>query len=202
MNKHKMHHYWRFLRHIKARYFFAAALVCAVVCIFELRHNNQHMVELRQAVYVADENNGDVQTALNTLQAYVTAHMNTDLTTGNTGVYPPIQLQYTYQRLQEAQLQQVADVNANLYTDAQNYCQGLNHTDFSGKNRVPCIEQYVEAHGAKLPPAIPTSLYQFSFISPRWSPDAAGWTMVVTAVLLIVTPIVFFAQRHLKKILK
>ncbi len=79
------------------------------------------MVRLRTAVYTADKNNADVVKPLKALQAYVTSHMNTNLSTGNTSVYPPIQLQHTYDRLVKAQEQQ--QNNTDLYSQAQAYCE-------------------------------------------------------------------------------
>jgi hypothetical protein len=144
-----------------------------------MRANNLHMVKLRNAVYAADKNNGDIQAALKNLQAYVTTHMNTNLSTG-TGVYPPVQLKYTYDRLVQAQGAQLQQANANLYTEAQHVCEQQNPTDFSGRNRVPCIQQYVQAHSsAPVAPPIPDSLYKFAFYSPRWSPDLAGWSLLM-----------------------
>ena len=169
-------------RWIKPWYFLILAIVSGVVCVFALRANNQHMIKLRDAVYKADKQNTDIQKPLKALQAYVTTHMNTNLSTGSTSVYPPIQLMYTYDRLVQAQKQQLQQQNASLYTEAQNYCEALNHTDFSGHNRVPCIEQYVETHGGKSAAAIPEALYEFSFASPVWSPDLAGWAMVLAAL--------------------
>ena len=78
------------------------------------------MYKLRNDVYIADKNNGDVYGALQKLQAYVTTHMNTDLTSPN-GVYPPIQLKYTYDRLVQAQGNQLAQDNSQFYTQAQKY---------------------------------------------------------------------------------
>lgn len=191
MNKQKLHHTWHWLRRVKPWYFLAAAAVCAVICVFALRANNQHMARLRNDVYIADKNNGDVQTALNKLQTYVIGHMNTDLTSGNTGVYPPIQLEYTYERLQQAS---GGSQNTDLYTQAQAFCQAQDSTDFSGHNRVPCIEQYVESHGVKLA-SISPSLYQFAFLSPTWSPDLAGWSMVVTILLALLALAAFVVRR-------
>lgn len=183
---------------IKPWYFLIIAIVSAVVCVFALRANNQHMIVLKDAVYKADKQGGDVQRSLETLQAYVTTHMNTDLISGNTSVYPPIQLKYTYDRLVAAQNEQLQQQNASLYTEAQNYCEALNHVDFSGHNRVPCIEQYVETHGGKPAPAIPEALYEFSFSSPVWSPDLAGWTMIIaglSGLLFIVALLVGWLDR-------
>ncbi len=46
--------------------------------------------------------------------------MNTNLSTGNTSVYPPIQLQHTYDRLVKAQEQQ--QITHDLYSQAPAYC--------------------------------------------------------------------------------
>jgi hypothetical protein len=172
------------IKNIKPWYFLVLALVSGVICIGALRANNQHMSELRDAVYAADKNNGDVKGALQELQAYVTTHMNTNLASGKTAVYPPIQLKYTYDRLVAAQNEKFAK-GSSLYNEAQRYCEGQNSTDFSGRNRVPCIEQYVQSHTSSKPSDVPDSLYKFSFASPRWSPDLAGWTMLITVFSFI-----------------
>jgi hypothetical protein len=175
---------------MKPWYFLALGIISGLVCVFALRANNQHMVILRDAVYQADKNNTDVQKPLKALQAYVTSHMNTDLNTGKSTVYPPVQLKYTYDRLVQARTDQLTDANAGLYSEAQAHCEGLNRTDFSGRNRVPCIEQYVQSHTTQPLAAIPDGLYKFSFATPHWSPDLAGWSMLITVlsgVLFIIT---------------
>lgn len=165
---------------IKPLYFLILALVSGVICVVALRSNNQQMNVLREQVYSADKNNGDVKTALQDLQSYVTTHMNTNLSTG-TSVYPPIQLKYTYERLQQAQNAQLG-AGSDIYTQAQKYCEAQNSVDFSGRNRVPCIEQYVSAHKSGQPQNIPEDLYKFSFTTPLWSPDLAGFSLVVTII--------------------
>jgi hypothetical protein len=142
------------------------------------------MLVLRSDVYSADKNDKNVQASLDKLQSYVTSHMNTDLSAGPDPVYPPIQLKYTYQRLVQAQSNVISQSNSQLYTEAQTYCQQLNPTDFSGHNRVPCIEQYVETHSADAQ-NIPGSLYEFDFISPTWSPDLAGWSLFASIIAAI-----------------
>ncbi|HVX48120.1 MAG TPA: hypothetical protein VHA05_02070 [Candidatus Saccharimonadales bacterium] len=181
MDKRQTHHTWTQIRWLKPWYFALLAVIATIICVFALRANNEHMVKLRGAVYSADKNNGDVTGALKDLQAYVTTHMNTDLSNGPTSVYPPIQLKYTYQRLVDAQ--QAAQSNSQLYTAAQHYCEQQDPVDFSGHNRVPCIEQYVESHGGSKPQAIPDALYKFDFVSPRWSPDLAGWSLLAAIIL-------------------
>ncbi len=191
--KHRMGRIWRSFLKLNPLYFLIVTMLLGAVCVVALRSNNEHMQSLRTALYQADKNNGNVQLALNNLQAYVIAHMNTDLSTGTGSVYPPIQLQYTYERLLQAEEQQVAASNSGLYTAAQAYCQKLDPVDFSGHNRVPCIEQYVTSHGAKMSP-VPTALYEFDFISPSWSPDLAGWSLLLTLLGFVVTAFLFVVR--------
>lgn len=181
---------------VKTWYLFVIFIISAVVCIFALRANNEHMATLRTNVFNADQSDGNVTLALQRLQAYVTTHMNTNLSDGNGSVYPPIQLKYTYQRLLNAESQSAADANANLYTEAQDYCQTAVPNAFSGRTRVPCIEQYVQSHDSSLP-TIPDSLYKFDFVSPTWSPDLAGWSLIVTILALILTVAVFVKRKLL-----
>ncbi|MDB5170507.1 MAG: hypothetical protein JWO35_201 [Candidatus Saccharibacteria bacterium] len=164
----------------KPAYFLAISVVFAVTSVFALRANNQHMIELRNIVYAADKDNKDVVTPLRNLQAYVTSHMNTNLNAGPTPVYPPIQLKYSYERLVRAQGDAVAAANAKLYTAAQAFCEQQNSTDVSGRNRIPCIEQYVQQHNPQKLTQIPDALYKFAFVSPKWSPDLAGWSIVIS----------------------
>jgi hypothetical protein len=190
MNKRHLHHLWTRVRWIKPWYFLILAVLFGIICVFALRANNQHMIKLRDAVYAADKNSTDVQKPLQALQAYVTTHMNTNLSTGGTSVYPPIQLKYTYERLVQAQTDKLTRENAGLYSEAQSHCEALNSTDFSGRNRVPCIEQYVQSHTTASVKSIPDALYKFSFVSPRWSPDLAGWSMaaaIISTILFVVT---------------
>ena len=156
----------------------------AITCVAALRHNNTEMIKLRSAVYAADKNNGDVNTALNNLRRYVYGHMNTNLSSGGNAIKPPIQLKYTYERLQAAEQKRVDTANTNVYTQAQTYCQQQNSVDFSGRNRVPCVTDYVTSHGEKAN-TIPAALYEYDFVSPKWSPDLAGWSLILSIILFI-----------------
>jgi hypothetical protein len=167
-------------------------LISGLVCLAALRHNNTTMIGLRNDVYAADKANGNVEAALDKLRAYVYGHMNTNLSAGN-GVKPPVQLSYTYARLQENAAQ-----NSSLYIDAKNYCEAKipASQSISGRGRIDCITQYVTDHGAK-PANIPQGLYQFDFVSPTWSPDLAGWSLVAT-IVFFVGFIVSFLRHKLK----
>lgn len=199
MQKHRkkqLYHLWTLLRPIRPAYLLAVVLALGSVSIIALRSNNQTMLELREAVFVADERDGDVESALRALREQVYSHMNTNLASGDTAVYPPIQLKYTYERLLAAAQTEEKQASEQVYSEAQAECERRFPDSFSGGPRVPCIREYVEAHPVAKT-EIPDSLYKFDFVSPRWSPDVAGWGLVLTgfAVLALigrlVLPLVF-----------
>ncbi len=183
MDKKQLHHLWTKTRRIKVWHLAVVFFISATIGIFALRQNNLTMVELRAAVYDADEQAGDVEQALQNLRKYVHSHMNTDLTGGQNGVYPPIQLKYTYQRLQQVEKDRVKQNSAQVYTDAQTVCERQNPTGFSGRGRIPCIEAYVSTHTVA-EKTIPDALYKFSFASPSWSPDLAGFSVLIAGLSL------------------
>jgi hypothetical protein len=198
MNKRYLHHVWTKVRPFKTWYFFVAFVLCAGLAVVSLRQNYIRMTELRSAVYAADKSGGDVEKSLQELRAYVGAHMNTDLETSS-GVYPPIQLKHTYERLLQAEKDRVNKTNAAVYTEAQEHCERQHPESFSGGPRVPCIAQYVKDHGASAR-SIPDAQYKFSFVSPRWSPDLAGWGLVAAGLLGMLTIVRFVLGRWLRRV--
>ena len=154
------------------------AVVFGVMTVVNLRTNNLKAVRLRNNVLSVDKASGDVETALRELRTYIYSHMDTSLSSG-TNVYPPVQLKYRYDRLVTAEKQRVQAATAKVYTDAQALCEQQNSNDFSGRNRVPCIEQYVTSHTVS-EQTINEDLYKFDFASPAWSPDTAGFSLLAT----------------------
>ena len=197
MNKRHLHHVWRFYRAIKPWYFLVICLVFTMIAVLSLRHNNEQMIRLRDAVYVADKNNGDVEGALRSLRQYIYGHMNTGLASGRNAVRPPIQLQYTYERLQQDQANMLGAGNSDLYRQAQAACEAQTSI---GSEVITCIQEYARTHGAQLAP-IPDSLYKFDFTAAKWSPDLAGWSLVVAVLaavgLLVSAPYHWWAKRYL-----
>lgn len=163
-----------------------------------LRANNKHMIDLRDAVYAADKDNTNVEGSLLTLQAYVTSHMNTNLSGGNSGVYPPVQLKYTYDRLVQAESDALAKSNNALYTAAQQYCEDQKPTGYV-ISRIGCVENYLTTHDTnhEIKP-IADALYKFSFVSPKWSPDLAGWSLVLSPIFLVLAVISFVKRRYFR----
>jgi hypothetical protein len=200
MDKRYLHHLWTRIRVVKTWHLCAAFLVLAIIAVAALRNNYTGMTQLRNAVYQADRDAGNVEAALQNLRGYVNTHMNTTLDDGK-GIYPPIQLQYTYERLVRAERDRVEAATSQIYTDAQRHCEALYPGSFSGGPRVPCIEQYIKSHGT-VAHTIPDALYKFDFVSPRWSPDLAGWSIVLSVVFLVLTVARFVLGRLLQAITK
>jgi len=166
-----------------------------------MRHNNLVMIQLRDKVTQADQQNGDVETALRNLREYVYAHMNTDLASGPNAIHPPIQLKYRYDRLVQAEKDRAANANSQVYTDAQHYCEQLYPGSFSGGPRVPCIKDYVSSHGTT-EQTIPDALYKFDFVSPAWSPDLAGWSMIAMVLFFVLFIVFYILDKWMKSSLR
>lgn len=183
MHKRKLRYLLKRLRLVPPLLLLVVPLFFGAVSVFALRANNQRMIELRAAVFAADEQGGDVEDALRALREHVHAHMNTSLTSGDNAIRPPIQLKYTYERLVAAE-QAKQSGNAGLITEAQEYCERTQPQSFYGAGRLDCIRQYLDEHGVQTAEAvdIPEDLYKFDFASPAWSPDLAGWSLVLTVV--------------------
>lgn len=202
MDKRRLHHFYTRLRRVKPWYVLILALISGLVCLLALRSNNEHMLGLRNQLYSADQKGVGVETALVNLRDYVTSHMNTNLISGGGSIYPPIQLKYSYDRAVAQQYLSYAQGNGGLYTAAQNYCQQVDPTDFSGRNRVPCIEQYVMGHSGATLNQLSPALYRFDFISPSWSPDLAGWSLVATIGLLLTAVCLWVGQKLVRRAVK
>lgn len=201
MNKRQLHHILVRLKKANYWYFLAAALLTGFVAIMALRNNNLTVIKLRQEVLQVDQQNGNTEAALKKLRQYVYAHMNTNLAS-STSVYPPIQLKYRYERLAAAEKDRISMQNGNTYNNAQTYCEKNFPESFFGAGRLPCIQGYLDSHPNVQPIAIPDSLYKFDFVSPVWSADLAGLSLVLSGFLLAIFLILFTLSHWLHRQLK
>lgn len=172
---------WRKLKTVSYWYLLVGFFVIGGLFIYTNRANNLEMIRLRANVFLVDEANGDVEQSLRDLRTHIYAHMNTSLADNSTSIYPPIQLKSTYERLVAAERTRVAAVNEKTYTDAQIVCERQFPVGLANSGRIPCIEDYVSQRGVQEQP-IAKELYQFDFVSPAWSPDLAGWSLVLTFI--------------------
>jgi len=194
-DKRKLYHRLTVLKRVKTWQLLILLLVFGVVAAFLLRQNNLHMIELRNQVTKADEENTDVKKALLDLQSYVSGHMNTSL--GN-GIY----LQETYQRAYTNAVQKaVAATNpqAKLYEQVELECRPVYQRTKSFPAYTLCAKEKLDnlapsqdaLAGLKTPSA---DLYHYNFASPYVSFDSAGILVIITGVigLLIMIRIVAF----------
>ncbi len=153
-----------------------------------------------ETLLAVDAAGGDVEKALFDLRQFVYGHMNTTIGS-ETGVKPPIQLSGTYKRLVDAEKARVKQANDELYNKAQTDCERRFPAGLSGSNRIPCITEYVTQNAVK-EQAIPEGLYKYDFVSPLWSPDVAGFGILISAVLGIVLLYQLYSyesfRRHLR----
>jgi hypothetical protein len=170
-----------FLQRINVYVLVVILVVSTTICIFALRQNNLQALKLRDAVIAADKDNKDVEGALTELRTFMYSHMNTSLSSGPNAIKPPIQLKYSYERLVEAEQQRLTVENSKVYIEAQAECERRFPKGLSGSGRIPCITDYVASRGVEQK-NIPDSLYKFDFVSPTWSPDLAGWSMLAAIV--------------------
>jgi hypothetical protein len=174
------------LQRVKTWQLIILLIIVGFVAATFLRLNSIGMVQRREAVISADKagNQDDIINRLYDLQRYVAAHMNTDL---GRGVY----LEQSYRRdIQSWQESQYGDTNpnGNIYKKAQEVCA----PQFSRYSYayLQCTTNELAKYPAAADPASDTSkprqeAYIHSFSSPLWSPDFAGWSLLVFAVILL-----------------
>ncbi len=200
MNKRRLHHVWRIYRRVHPLYFLALTILFGIISFGALRANNEHMLGLREDVEKADQSGVGVQESLKALQLYVTSHMNTKLNFGSNPVYPPIQLKYTYDRLVRAESDKVVQANQAQYNDAIGHCPSSGDSYGDHLNQQNCVISYMQDKHNVTVPSIPDALYKFDFASPSWSPDMAGWGIVLTAFSALSFVFLFLSRLWFKKV--
>ena len=197
------------LQRVKTWQLIIVLIIVGFVAATFLRLNSIGMVQRRDALITADKegNNDAIINRLYDLQQFVSAHMNTDL---GRGVY----LEHSYNRdLQDWQQNQYGDTNpnGNIYKKAQEICA----PQFSNYSYayLQCTTNELAKFPAAADPATDTSkprqeAYIHAFTAPIWSPDFAGWSVLVFGVVLLLIIIRFISlvslqlmlRRHYKRI--
>lgn len=168
------------LQIIRPEFILVFAIAMTIISGYSLRQNNLKMIELKKAVEIADLDNGDIEKALRDLRVHVYSHMNTNLST-DSSIKPPIQLKHQYERLAGGEEERVKQVNNQVNATATSVCTAQHPGDGFNQAKVTCIQQYVSEHAVKSG-EIPTEFYKFDFVSPKWSPDMAGITLVLAII--------------------
>lgn len=152
-------------------------LSCFITATF-LRLNNINMVERRTAVTKADSvgMNSITQDRLYDLQRYATAHMNTDM---GKGIY----LEAAYKRDVRSAYEGASATN-NVYKKSQEVCmpQFTSWSEAYVQCTIGELAKYPGSNSLVLPVA---DTYLHVFASPMWSPDFAGFSLLISVVIFI-----------------
>ena len=183
------------LQRIKTWQLVIVLILTGLVSATFLRLNNVGMVERRAAVLTGDTlgNTDDIQNRLYDLQRYVSEHIN-----ANTGA---IYLEHQYKRDSKKIIDAAGNTtnqNGNIYKKASDTCD-RQFTIYS-QAYLQCflseLRKYPDSGNAPTTVALPpTELYRHEFVSPLWSPDFAGWSLVINGliVLMIIARLVSLA---------
>ena len=160
-------------------------VLAAFVAATFLRLNNIGMIQRRDAVLAADKS-GDttaITSRLYDLQRYSAAHMN-----ASSGTF---YLEKQYKREVEKRVtsaSQVTNQYGNINAKVDQVCRSR-FTSYS-QAWVQCFVEELNKYPASPDPAskvaMPSAdLYRYSFLSPRWSPDFAGWAVALCGVIAL-----------------
>ena len=190
------------LQRVKTWQLVVLLILMAFVSATFLRLNNIGMIERRSSVMTADSagDNSKTQSRLYDLQRYVSAHMNADL---GKGVF----LEVTYNRDYNTLLTNAsnsANANGNIYKKAQDVCAprfsvystAYLQCTLSELGKYPASSDLVSSI------SLSPNAYIYSFASPLWSPDFAGWSILICVVILIMILARFTGVIILKAILR
>lgn len=181
-------------------------LLVGLISATLLRLNNVGMVERRTAVLQADKEGDQVALFNNlyALQRYVSQHMNTD--PGR------VALEHQYKRDADAAKKKAERAATNsgseAYKKAAAVCDSRAITSgwrWPDPRYLNCIDTELKKYPEASVPIIELpnpNLYYHTFASPVWSPDFAGWSLVLCLAIALVILFRFISLLILKALLK
>lgn len=183
-NKRQLKYSIKRLQHLKVWQLVVLFVLFGFLSATFLRLNNIGMVQRRDAVLAADKS-GDkevIKARLLDLQQYVSAHMNTDMSS--------IYLENQYRRDSQRIIDDAganSNPNGNIYKKAQDSCAPKfdRYTQAYLQCTVNYLSQFPSAEKSSEKLNLPKpDMYRFSFVSPFWSPDFAGFSVLICIVLI------------------
>ena len=173
------------LQHLKTWQLIILLVLMGFITATFLRLNNIGMEQRRSAVLLADKTDDQnaIKGRLFDLQRYVSAHMNSDMGT--------IYLEGQYRRDTQQTIDAASDdnPNGNIYKKAQDVCAPkFTHYSYA---YLQCTVNYLSQYAPASDPTSSVRLpkadaYRYSFISPLWSPDFAGFTMLICLFIILI----------------
>lgn len=183
-DKRTIRHSLKRVQSIKTWQLFILLILSLFVSATFLRLNNTGMIQRREAVAGADKsgNSEEITDRLYDLQRYVAAHMNAD----PGAVY----LQEQYNRDVKAAVT-LASGDLDGYDTPQARADAICNPNLQShgysKAYQDCMLRELSREGQVVDPGtikLPNpALYRYSFSGPMWSPDFAGWSVVVSVLL-------------------
>ncbi|HEY5695519.1 MAG TPA: hypothetical protein VIQ80_01660 [Candidatus Saccharimonadales bacterium] len=164
---------------------FILLILIGFVAATFLRLNNIGMDQRRAAVLSADKSGDEaaIQSRLYDLQRYTVEHMNADTA--------PFYLENEYKREAQRRIDAAktyANPNGNIYAKAEAVCKPQ-FTVWS-EAYVQCFADQLSKYPPSPNPAenvtLPdVSLYRYNYESPLWTPDFAGWSVLLCGVIIL-----------------
>ncbi len=176
-----------------------------------IRFDHLKMIELRDAVLIADEEEDDdaIVPALEELKAFTFSHIivNVSESNGSQQIFlgtGPFYLERMYNRAAEdaiAEAEEELSVygNENVFAIASDICnargENVNWTRYSQcilkeVEKFPTVDSLTDQIVAKIPS---TELYRKNYASPIWAPCPAGFAVLATLILILVIIFRFIA---------
>ena len=188
-------------------------LMTGFVMLTFLRLNHIGMDQRREAVLLADKEGETavIEQRLYDLQRYVSQHMFTDTSR--------VPLEHSYKRAYDEALSEfennIANASSNdVLSKVLAYCDSLGTQGGWGRFSVTADPRYVsciDEQWSNYPAAVetnyefkapPTEPYYHTFSAPVWSPDFAGWSVVIFGLILLLIIYRILALFVLKLLLK
>ena len=194
------------LQHVKTWQLLVLLVLGIFIAATFLRLNNIGMAQRRSAVLQADKDGAAstvLQGRLYDLQRYVASHMNANMGS--------IYLENQYKRATQAAISGASDgdnPNGNVFKKAQEVCApkyaNLGHYSLAYQQCVlDQLNNYPSASELTSSLALPKAdSYRYSFVSPLWSADFAGFSVLACLLILLTIIIRLISLFILRMILK
>ncbi|MCR5832734.1 MAG: hypothetical protein K6G36_02225 [Candidatus Saccharibacteria bacterium] len=223
MKKYEIKKWLKKLRPLKNWQLFLILVPLLFVSVELLRRDHIKMVELRDAVLAADEeeNTAEITERLEALRDYTFSNVVINIVDDNgnqriTFGTGPFYLEHMYIRaaltaLSEAESSFDSDSNpnGNIYSAASAVCQPQavrNGWAWNNPNFINCMigeiskypsmdEEIKDNLIAKIPS---TELYRYNFASPIWAPTLTGFILLLDLIIIVVIFIRIFVWIFLK----
>lgn len=171
---------------LRLRHFLIIFVLSVPLTAYLLRQNNLTMIELRDIVLQVDRDTGDINEVaphLENLGNYILNHMNTDA--GK--VELPGTFNSAVERIRK-RAEASGSVNSAIYAQAQDRCEDPNILLTA---RAQCVQDFVVSNAKPGTDVIELefpdkTLYSYSFASPTWSPDVAGFSLLISVMSFVV----------------